>query len=249
MGVGPVNRSDPRESILALDASTTACSAAVTIDGHLVAHRFEEMDRGQAERLNPMIGEVMAEASLAFRDIGLVAVTTGPGAFTGLRIGIACARAIALASGAGLRGVTTFEALARAVPDDEMTEGGPRTLVVCVNGKRRDVFAQHYDQAAPVGDPYALLPADAPAMFASDRFLLAGDGAAPVAAALQDAPETATDTGKAAKFRIRLSGATRPPDARHVAALASGPDIPGPPPRPFYIRPPDVRLPGARAKA
>lgn len=232
-------------AILALDAATTACSAAVRVDGSLAAHRFEEMDRGQSERLNPMIGEVMAETGLGFRDLGLVAVTTGPGAFTGLRIGIACARAIALASGAAITGVTTFDALAHAVPDDE--RDGDRRLVVCVNGKRRDVFVQHYEKGRPTGEPYALLPADAPAAFANGRVLFAGDGAALLARAFAGDASTASETGTGPAARLRLSSAQRPPDAAHVAALAAARGAQGAePPRPFYIRPPDVRVPGTK---
>lgn len=227
--------------VLGLDASTTACSAAVVVDGRVVTHRFEEMERGQAERLNPMIGEVMAEAGVAFQNLGLVAVTTGPGAFTGLRIGIACARAIALAADVPLAGVTTFEALAHAVPAEERRDGGgSRTLVVCVNGKRRDVFVQRYDAAGAVlGAAGALAPGDARVALATGRLLLAGDGVGPIAAALGG------DAGTGADQRIRVSRALSPPDAVHVALIAATAGAAASPPRPFYIRPPDARLPGA----
>ncbi len=226
--------------VLGLDASTTACSAAVLADGRVVARRFEEMERGQAERLNPMIGEVMAEAGVGFGALDLVAVTTGPGAFTGLRIGLACARALTLATGVPLAGVTTFRALAHAVPDDERGDG--RALVVCVNGKRRDVFVQRFaEDGSELDAPGALAPQDAPAFFAKDSFLLAGDGVAQLVAAL------GAEAGPGPGHRIRLSHALAPPDAAHVAMLAAaaGPDAV--PPRPFYIRPPDARLPGARS--
>ncbi len=235
--------------VLALDTSTTACSVAVLAEGRLAAHRFEAMVRGQAERLNPMIGEAMAAADLAFRSLDMVAVTTGPGAFTGLRIGIACARAVALACGARLAGITTFDALARAVPADERTDSR-RDLIVCVDGKRRDVFAQRYDAALhPRGAPFVLVPAEAASVLAAGRFLLAGDGAPQVAAALAVRFAADGGYGTAPESRIRLSAAIRPPDAAHVAVLAAalaaaGADMEAP--RPFYIRPPDVRLPGAR---
>lgn len=231
--------------VLGLDASTTACSAAVVADGRVLAHRFEEMERGQAERLNPMIGEVMAEAGVAFGALGLVAVTIGPGAFTGLRIGIACARAIALAADVPLAGVTTFEALARAVSAEERRdEGGERILVVCVNGKRRDVFVQRFDAAGEtLGPAGALAPDDARAALATGRLLLAGDGVGPIAAALEGI------AGAGPEQRIRVSQALAPPDAVHVAmiAAAAGPAVT--PLRPFYIRPPDARLPGVPRRA
>ncbi|MDX1711849.1 MAG: tRNA (adenosine(37)-N6)-threonylcarbamoyltransferase complex dimerization subunit type 1 TsaB, partial [Rhodovibrionaceae bacterium] len=95
--------SRPRR-LLALDAAGTACSAAIVVDGRLVAARFESMRRGHSERLVPMIGEVMAEAGLAYADLDAVGVTRGPGAFTGVRIGLATARAIGLAAGKPIYG-------------------------------------------------------------------------------------------------------------------------------------------------
>jgi tRNA threonylcarbamoyladenosine biosynthesis protein TsaB len=222
---------------LGLDTSTTACSVAVLRDDHIVAARFEIMERGQAERLNPMVGEVMAEAGLAFADLSLVAVTIGPGAFTGVRIGLACARAITLAAGVPLAGVTTFAALARAIPEAERRG---RDILVCVDGKRRDVFVQRFDAAlAPRGEPGALDPDAAAAALRTDAYLIAGDGAA----RLRDVLGATGDAGDGATVRLRFSSAVAPPDARHVAALgwAAGPSPT--PPRPFYIRLPDVRLP------
>jgi tRNA threonylcarbamoyladenosine biosynthesis protein TsaB len=223
---------------LGLDTSTTACSAAVLRDDRIAAFRFEEMERGQAERLNPMVGEVMAEAGLAFADLSLVAVTVGPGAFTGLRIGLACARAINLAAGVPLAGVTTFAALARAIPEAER-EG--REVLVCVDGKRRDVFVQRFDAAlAPLGAPGALDPDAAAAALCAGTYLIAGDGAIRLRAAL-----AAGDAGDSTAARLRFSSAVTPPDARHVAVLGQAAGPSPTPPRPFYIRPPDARLPAA----
>lgn len=227
-------------AVLGLDTSTTACSVAVVVGGAVVAHRFEEMARGQAERLNPMIAEVMADAGRGFHDLDLIAVSTGPGAFTGLRIGLACARALALAAALPVAGVTTFAALARAVPEGERSG---RALAVCVNARRRDVFMQLFDDAgAPAGAPRSLTPEDAVDAFADGRFLLAGDGVGQIA----DALVAAGDAGADAAARVRFSSALGPPDARHVAALGAAAGPSDPLPRPFYIRPADARLPGAR---
>ncbi|MCB2100253.1 MAG: tRNA (adenosine(37)-N6)-threonylcarbamoyltransferase complex dimerization subunit type 1 TsaB, partial [Rhodobacterales bacterium] len=111
-------------TLLALDSATGACSAAVRAGGALVAHRFQAMARGQAEALMPMAAEVLAEAGLTATDLDGVAVTRGPGAFTGLRIGLSAARGLALAAGVPCLGVTTFQALAEAVPDAELAAGG-----------------------------------------------------------------------------------------------------------------------------
>lgn len=229
-------------NILGLDTATTGCSAAVWSAGGIAAHRFEEMERGQAERLNPMVGEVMAASGLAFDDIDAVAVTVGPGAFTGLRIGLAVARAIGLAAGIPVVGITTFAALARAVPE---AEAAGRTLLVAVNGKRRDVFVQLFDAGGrPLGEPGALDPGAAMETLPQGPVLIAGDGGPMLRAALAGCEEA----GDGAGARIRFSTAMGPPDAARVAALgtqyASGQSPPeAVPPRPLYIRPPDARIP------
>jgi tRNA threonylcarbamoyl adenosine modification protein YeaZ len=102
-------------SVLGLDATGSACSAALLRDDRALAHRFAAMERGQAEALVPMIASVLAEAALPVAALDLIAVTVGPGAFTGVRIGLAAARGLALASGVPALGVTSFAAVAAAV--------------------------------------------------------------------------------------------------------------------------------------
>ena len=95
------------------------------------------MDRGQSEILIPMVREVLAEAGTDFPSIDVFGVTVGPGAFTGLRIGLAAARGMALASGRPLVGVSTFEAVAYGVPPEEL-EG--RRVLVAVESASRGYF-------------------------------------------------------------------------------------------------------------
>ncbi len=235
-------------NVLGLDTATTGCSVAVWSGGGIVAHRFEEMERGQAERLNPMIGEVMADSGLAFGDLEAIAVTVGPGAFTGLRIGLAAARALGLAAPAPVVGITTFAVLARAVPE---SEGAGRTLLVAVNGKRKDVFTQIFDaERRPVGAPGSLDPGTALDALPTGPLLIAGDGGPALKVALADCAEA----GDGAGARIRFSSAMGPPDAAQVAAsgaesLSGRPLAAALPPRPLYIRPPDARLPGSGARS
>lgn len=233
--------------VLGIDTATTACSAALWAAGGIVAHRFEEMERGQAERLNPMIGEVMEAAKIGFPELGAVAVTTGPGAFTGLRIGLAAARAVALAVGIPVIGVTTFSALARAVPQ---AERDGRRLLVAVNGKRRDVFAQTFTaDGAPEGDGASLDPGAGLDVLPEGRLLIAGDGTPQLRAALADRE----DAGDGPEARIRFSAAVAPPDAGLVAEIGAETILSeggktSEPPRPLYIRPPDAKLPKPRRK-
>jgi tRNA threonylcarbamoyladenosine biosynthesis protein TsaB len=232
--------------VLGMDTATTACSAALWADGRVLAHRFEAMERGQAERLNPMIGEVMGEAGVEFGDLAGVAVTTGPGAFTGLRIGLAAARAIGLAVAVPVIGVTTFDVLARAVPAEERVG---RLLVVAVNGKRRDVFYQVFGPDGVADGPGgALEPGKAAGGLPEGPLLIAGDGAQQ----LRDGLAACAEAGDGPEARIRFSSALTPPDAGLVAEIGAerldeGADVPVPP-RPLYIRPPDARLPQRRLR-
>ena len=160
--------------ILALDSATGACSVALWQDGAIVARRFAAMDRGQSEVLIPMAREVLAEAGADFPSIDMFGVTTGPGAFTGLRIGLAAARGMALASGRPLAGVSTFDAVAHGLPAGER-EG--RSVLVAVESRREDIFIQWFDsKLIPVDEARSVRPEDL--VLPDTPVLVAGDGAA-----------------------------------------------------------------------
>lgn len=126
--------------LLAIDTALEACSVAV-LDGEGEDMRLtaasEVLGRGHAERLMGMIGEVMAEAGTAFTALDRIVVTTGPGSFTGLRVGLAAARGIALVVGAPAVGVTTLAALAeQARSQDAATGEHPLHVVLAAQGGR-----------------------------------------------------------------------------------------------------------------
>jgi tRNA threonylcarbamoyladenosine biosynthesis protein TsaB len=100
--------------ILAVDTALNACSVAILRSGEVVLSRVEPMAKGQAERLAPMAQEVLAEAGIAPSALDRIAVTRGPGAFTGLRIGLAFARGLAVALDRPCVGISTLEVLAHA---------------------------------------------------------------------------------------------------------------------------------------
>jgi tRNA threonylcarbamoyladenosine biosynthesis protein TsaB len=105
----------PPETVLAFDTSAAHCAAAL-LCGDRVVVRVEPMAKGQAERLVPMLDEVLAEAGLAWGDLDVIAVGTGPGNFTGIRIAVALARGLALGLGIPAVGVTGFEAVGGVKP-------------------------------------------------------------------------------------------------------------------------------------
>jgi tRNA threonylcarbamoyladenosine biosynthesis protein TsaB len=223
--------------VLALDAATGACSAAVWADGRLIGHRFAVMTRGQAETLMPMVESVLREAGVGFADIDRFGVTVGPGAFTGLRIGLATARGMALSAGRPLIGITTFEAVAHGVPEEERAG---RSVVVAVESRRADLYIQCFDPAlAPLGPPIAIVPEAV--VLPPGPALIAGDAAARLH---PDLPYP-NPTGHA---DLRFAAGPGFPDAATVARLVAA-RIPEPnagPPAPLYLRPPDATLPAER---
>ena len=102
----------PEPLTLGFDTSAAQCAAALVCGGRILAERAEAMTRGQAERLMPLIQEMLSDAGVGWRDLSVVGVGTGPGNFTGVRVSVAAARGLALALGVPAVGVTGFEALA-----------------------------------------------------------------------------------------------------------------------------------------
>lgn len=224
---------DPKPmKLLALDTATAACSVAVWVDGTIRARALRPMARGQSEALMPMIVAALAEAGLTFAELDAVAATVGPGAFTGLRIGLAAARAMALAAHLPCLGVTTLEAVAANVPE---TERQGAAVLVVLDAKRADLYAQVFSATLePLTEPGAVLPADLTGLLPEGPVIVAGDAAARAAAVLAGAG-----------IEVRLSAAPGLPDAAMVAAIAarrrrSG--RPALPPEPLYLRAPDVTL-------
>ncbi|MCH8036263.1 MAG: tRNA (adenosine(37)-N6)-threonylcarbamoyltransferase complex dimerization subunit type 1 TsaB, partial [Proteobacteria bacterium] len=137
--------------LLALDTSMTACSVALWRRGGVVRSLRRDMERGHAEALMPMVRDVLDGAGHGAADLDLVAVTVGPGAFTGLRIGLAAARGLALAAGLPCFGATTTETVAHAVPSRERSGA---TLLVVLQSNRADIYAQTFNaDLEPLSEP------------------------------------------------------------------------------------------------
>ncbi|MDF1791746.1 MAG: tRNA (adenosine(37)-N6)-threonylcarbamoyltransferase complex dimerization subunit type 1 TsaB [Thalassobaculaceae bacterium] len=217
--------------LLAIDSSAGACSVAVAESGEPRAFEVLRLSRGHAEVLMPMVERVLVGAGCTACDIRVVTATIGPGSFTGLRIGLAAARGLALAVDARTVPVTSLAALAHAAGCSDMP------LLTVLDSKRGDVYAQWFDGAgAALAGPAVMTVSEAVALAPAQRFRLAGDVADALVAAARDAGREA----------VVLDGCDLP-DARSVAAvaadrLAAGEDGPL---RPLYLRAPAVNLPAS----
>ena len=169
--------------ILAFDSSGGGCAAAVLSGEQVLAAESASMLRGQAEHLVPMIARVMAAAGLGFGELDLIAVTLGPGAFTGVRIGIATAQGLVLATGVPALGLGSFAAVAAALPAD-LLEG--RSLVVAIESRREELFLQAFDESrTPLGEGALVAPEHWLQHAPAGPLVLAGDGAGRLQAALE----------------------------------------------------------------
>ncbi|MFN3293927.1 MAG: tRNA (adenosine(37)-N6)-threonylcarbamoyltransferase complex dimerization subunit type 1 TsaB [Gemmobacter sp.] len=140
------------ETVLAFDTSAAHCAAALLLPDGRCLTLAEDMARGQAERLLPMLSELLAEAGAAWRDLTRIGVGIGPGNFTGIRISVAAARGLALGLGVPAIGVGRFEALAHRLP---------RPLLVVEPGRTGEVWVQRFDIGSE-GPLLACDPAEVP---------------------------------------------------------------------------------------
>jgi tRNA threonylcarbamoyl adenosine modification protein YeaZ len=214
--------------VLALDTALSACSAAVldTGRGAVVARASEAMVRGQAEVLMPMVARVMRQADVAFADIDRVAVTVGPGSFTGLRVGIAAARGIALATGKPAVGLTTLAAFAAPYIAADDTE----PVVAAIDARHEHVYLQVFGPGGRTLVSPRITPLREAIRAASDTTRIVGTAAAQMAAAWP-----------ANRPALTVVDAKDAPDIDWVAHLgAAALDSQGPP-RPLYLRAPDAQ--------
>jgi tRNA threonylcarbamoyladenosine biosynthesis protein TsaB len=197
--------------LLAFDTALGACSVACCDDDRTMAARREPMAVGQAERLVPMIALAMHEAGWSWSEVELLAVTLGPGTFTGIRVGLAAARGLALATGRPCLGVSTPEAMAAAV-------GAGRALLCVVLGRQGTRYAQPFAASgAPLGPVQAARAVDLEALRPDAAVLVDDpdlvDGPAVAAAALRRLRAGAAPVPGTALRPLYLRDADARPDA------------------------------------
>lgn len=222
--------------VLGLDTALGALSVAIIEDGRVRASAFEEMVRGQAERLAPMTARVLSDAGLDAAGIERVAVTIGPGTFTGQRVGLSFARGLAAATGAACVGVTTLHAMA----DEARTLFPDAAIHVAASDARRgeayaQMFAANDGAMAELSGPVLLthdaLVARVAELLNEHRVIVSGSAGAIIRVSLDHA------TGLVISPVIQ-------PHAIHVARLGALVDPAKSPPLPLYLRAADAKLPG-----
>lgn len=213
--------------LLAVDTALGACSVALVEDDRVLVHSFELMDRGHAEALAPMVDETMREAGVAFSDLKRLAVTTGPGTFTGQRVGLAFMRGLHVALHVPLIGITTLAAMADAAKE----ETGLARAIALHDARRDEVYLEIDDVLPPSVILFDQAVRTLRELSGNDAIALAGTAAPRICDALAK--------------RFVLSH-VRQPDALWVARLAINAEATDLPPRPLYLRAPDAKLPAAR---
>ena len=203
---------------LAVDTCLDACTAVVGEDGRVLAAISEPMSRGHQERLAPMVAELMKTAGLTFDRLERIGATVGPGSFTGLRIGLSFAKAMALARGVPCAGFSSLEALAF---------GHVGAVIAIADARRGQAYWQAFYDGAPLAPPTASAIEDVAGLIAGrpGPWIAAGPGAGLL--------EGWTDA-----TLLTAAG----PSAEALLALASRPGLGST--QPLYLRAADAKLPG-----
>jgi tRNA threonylcarbamoyladenosine biosynthesis protein TsaB len=210
--------------LLAIDTASEACSVGVVAGGEPVI-RSEIVGRGHAEILMQLIEDAMAEARLAFTDLDRIAVTVGPGSFTGLRIGIAAARGFALVTGKPAVGVGTLAVHA----EQARSLRGSHTVLAVLAAGRGELYGAIYSADGTEIEPPQAASAQVLAALLTDDTLIAGSGADLVVAALPMA------------VSVRVAHRDATVDVAALCRLSVAGPQSASSPRPLYLRPPDAK--------
>jgi len=207
--------------ILAIDSCLARCSASLVVDEALVAGQHVDTARGHAALLPVMARDVLAQAGMGADSLDLIAVTVGPGSFTGIRAGLALAHGIGVATGRPVVAVTVAEAFASSLP-----HLGRRELWSVIDSRRGRIFLDRGE--GPVPCALDALPQ------ATGPVAVAGDAAIQVVGRL------------AARGTNVMLTDVRLPAGRHVALVAArrfAGTLPPLPAQPLYVDPPEAKLP------
>jgi tRNA threonylcarbamoyladenosine biosynthesis protein TsaB len=217
--------------ILAIDTALDACAAGIldTDAGKLIARESQAMKRGHAEALMPLLARVMKQSGIGFASLDRIAVTTGPGSFTGLRVGLSAARGIALAADRPVVGLTTLTAYAAPV----VSQNNLPPVISAIDARHDQMYFQVVrgdgsplirPRVAPIAEVLEACRFGAPHLVGNAAGILAerwpASAAPPVRVDAQPAPDIAW---------VAWVGAAVSPETA--------------PARPYYLRAPDAKLP------
>jgi len=213
--------------VLGIDTALGACSACVLDGSTVVAEETLVLDRGHAEALLPLIERVMAAVPGGFESLDRVAVTVGPGSFTGLRVGISAARAIGLAAGVPVVGVTTLSAFLAPL----VAAGGNRLNAAAIDARHGHLYFQCIAAGARTIVPARHVSVrDAARVIGSGPMTIAGSGAAILGNELRNLGVDA-----------KIADAEIAPHIAWVARLGMAVDPATALPKPVYLRAPDAK--------
>jgi tRNA threonylcarbamoyladenosine biosynthesis protein TsaB len=209
--------------VLAIDTAGTGCFAAVydSLTDTVLASAGADIGRGHAEQLMAFIDLALAESGKVLADMDRIAVTVGPGSFTGIRVGVAAARGFALALGVPAVGITTLAAIAEAARE---THPG-RAILATIDAKRDELYCQSFEaDGAPRSEALMLEIPEAQRLFAGFDGLICG-----------------TATGHLTDHPPESTVQTDLTDIRLIARLGAAADPSRGKPSPLYLRGPDVK--------
>jgi tRNA threonylcarbamoyladenosine biosynthesis protein TsaB len=228
-GPAPRFAAQSGKPILGIETAGRACSVAIFDGATMLGWERQETDHGQATMLMPMIERVRTVAGCAYTDLDRIAVAIGPGSFTGLRVGIAAALGLSLASGVPAVGISSFHVVAASLAAPDLD--GSRLFVLLDSRRDEPFFVELNRDLGFVGAPSVMPVAE------FDALLIA----AGPSVVLGDAPAVSRPANA---FPAGVRREPKSPDAMMVAALAADPahryDLP---PKPVYVRAPDVTMP------
>jgi tRNA threonylcarbamoyladenosine biosynthesis protein TsaB len=218
--------------ILAIDTALDACAAAVldTETAKLIAQESQAMKRGHAEALMPLIGRVIRQSGIGFETLDRIAVTTGPGSFTGLRVGLSAARGLGLAASKPVVGVTTLTAYAAPL----VSQNGEHPVVAAVDARHDQVYLQVVS-----GDGGSLIR---PQVAGIEEALTSWRFGAPHL--VGNAANILCERWPAHAVPPCSVDAQAAPDIGWVGWLGAAVDPNTAPARPFYLRAPDAKPAG-----
>ena len=240
-----MNENEPL--ILGIDSATSVCSAALVQGDKTLGAITKKMSRGQAEELLVMVDDILKKTNTAATDIDCVAVSVGPGSFTGLRIGLSAARGLALSISRPCIGVSTFEVALGAITgsaDSFKNILRQKKLLIAIETRREDIYAQLFDENFSPLSNGAALHEDELVKIAgpyTEELAVAGDGAGRAIEMLKNNGINATSIN---------------PDFEHSATAvceiaknkySKGVELS--PPKPLYLRSPEAKIPPPDSRA